>query len=194
MNFGGFFMKVFKLVLLAGIAVLPFAAAAQAADMAPLPDVTVEDNEVTGLYLRGDLGWSFLEWSGGSDDSAFVLGGGVGYQFNENMRADLTADWAGNYDVAPGADMSTTTVLGNLYFDWANDSAFTPYVGAGIGYGWVDDAPGNDSGIAYGLAAGVSMGLTDSIDLDVGYRFRDIMISGSDPMEHQVSAGIRFNF
>jgi opacity protein-like surface antigen len=194
MNFGGFFMKVFKLVLLAGIAVLPFAAAAQAADMAPLPDVTVEDNEVTGLYLRGDLGWSFLEWSGGSDDSAFVLGGGVGYQFNENMRADLTADWAGNYDVAPGADMSTTTVLGNLYFDWANDSAFTPYVGAGIGYGWVDDAPGNDSGIAYGLAAGVSMGLTDNIDLDVGYRFRDIMISGSDPMEHQVSAGIRFNF
>jgi opacity protein-like surface antigen len=194
MNFGGFFMKVFKLVLLAGIAVLPFAAAAQAADMAPLPDVTVEDNEVTGLYLRGDLGWSFLEWSGGSDDSAFVLGGGVGYQFNENMRADLTADWAGNYDVAPGADMSTTTVLGNLYFDWANDSAFSPYVGAGIGSGWVDDAPGNDSGIAYGLAAGVSMGLTDNIDLDVGYRFRDIMISGSDPMEHQVSAGIRFNF
>ncbi len=24
--------------------------------------------------------------------------------------------------------MSTTTVLGNLYFDWANDPAFTPYV------------------------------------------------------------------
>jgi opacity protein-like surface antigen len=59
----------------------------------------------------------------------------------------------------------------------------------------VDDAPsGNDNGIAYGLAAGVSMGLTDNIDLDVGYRFRDIMISGSDPQEHQVSAGVRFNF
>ena len=187
-------MKVFKLVLLAGFAALPFAAAAEAADIGPAPEVAVEDNEVTGLYLRGDIGWSFLEWSGGSDDSALLLGGGVGYQFNENMRADLTVDWAGNYDVAPGADMSTTTVLGNLYFDWANDSAFTPYVGAGIGYGWVDDAPGNDSGIAYGLAAGVSMGLTDNIDLDVGYRFRDIMISGSDPMEHQVSAGIRFNF
>jgi len=188
-------MKVFKLVLLVGFAALPFAAAAQAADLGPAPEVAVEDNEVTGLYLRGDIGWSFLEWSGGSDDSALVLGGGVGYQFNDNMRADLTADWAGNYDVAPGADMSTTTVLGNLYFDWANDSAFTPYVGAGIGYGWVDDAPsGNDSGIAYGLAAGVSMGLTDNIDLDVGYRFRDVMISGSDPMDHQVSAGIRFNF
>ncbi|MDP1701062.1 MAG: outer membrane beta-barrel protein [Aestuariivirga sp.] len=188
-------MKVFKLILLAGFAVLPFAATAQAADVDPPPNVAVDDNEVTSFYLRGDLGWSFLEWSGGSDDSAVMLGGGVGYQFNENMRADITADWAGDYDVAPGADMSTTTVLGNLYFDWANDSAFTPYVGAGLGYGWVDDGPsGNDSGIAYGLAAGVSMGLTNNIDLDVGYRFRDIMISGSDPQEHVVSAGVRFNF
>ncbi len=101
-----------------------------------------------GFYLRGDLGWSFLEWSGGDDDSAVSLGGGVGYQFNDNMRADVTVDWAGEYDVAPGADMSTTTVLGNLYFDWANDSAFTPYVGAGLGYGWVDDTPsGNDTAL-----------------------------------------------
>jgi opacity protein-like surface antigen len=188
-----FSMKIFRFVILASFAVLPFATAAHAADVDPAPNV-VEENDVTSFYLRGDLGWSFLEWSGGDDDSAFSLGGGVGYQFNENMRADITADWAGDYDVAPGADMSTTTVLGNLYFDWANDSAFTPYVGAGLGYGWVDDSPDNDSGIAYGLAAGVSMGLTDNIDLDVGYRFRDIMISGSDPQEHVVSAGVRFNF
>jgi opacity protein-like surface antigen len=187
-------MKMFKIILLAGFALVPLAVAAQAADVDPAPPVAQEESEAVGLYLRGDLGWSFLEWSGGSDDSALDLGGGVGYQFNDNMRADVTADWAGDYDVAPGADMSTTTVLGNLYFDWANESAFTPYVGAGLGYGWVDDAPDNDSGIAYGLAAGVSMGLTDNIDLDVGYRFRDIMISGSDPQEHVVSAGVRFNF
>lgn len=188
-------MKVFKIILLASLAVLPFTVIAQAADVAPAPDVTVEDSEAMGLYLRGDLGWSFLEWSGGSDDSAVSLGGGVGYQFNDNMRADLTVDWAGDYDVAPGADMSTTTVLGNLYFDWANESVFTPYVGAGLGYGWVDNTPtGNDSGIAYGLTAGVAMDLTDNIALDLGYRFRDTMISGSDPMEHQVAAGVRFSF
>ena len=61
---------------------------------------------------------------------------------------------------------------------------------------WPTDDFGVRNGyrIAYGLAAGVSMGLTDNIDLDVGYRFRDIMISGSDPQEHVVSAGVRFNF
>ena len=186
-------MKAFRAILLAGLAVLPFSAIAQAADLAP--DVAVENNEVMGFYLRGDLGWSFLEWSGGSDDDALSFGGGVGYKFNENMRADLTADWAGDYNVAPGADMNTTTVLGNLYYDWANDSTFTPYVGAGMGYGFVDDTPtGDHSGFAYGLTAGMAMGLTDKIDLDVGYRFRDTMISGSDPLEHQISAGIRFSF
>ncbi|HLA02591.1 MAG TPA: porin family protein [Aestuariivirga sp.] len=188
-------MKVVKVILLASFAVLPFAVAAHAADVDPAPPIAAEESEAMGLYLRGDLGWSFLEWSGGSDDSAVSFGGGVGYQFNDNMRADVTVDWAGDYDVAPGADMSTTTVLGNLYFDWANDSAFTPYVGAGLGYGWVDDTPtGDDSGIAYGLTAGVAMDLTDNIALDLGYRFRETIISGSDPMEHQIAAGVRFSF
>ena len=188
-------MKAFRIILLAGLAVVPFTVIAQAADIAPVPNVTAEDSEAIGLYLRGDLGWSFLDWSGGDDDNALVVGGGVGYQFNDNMRADVTLDWAGDYNVAPGADMSTTTVLGNLYFDWANDSIFTPYIGAGLGYGWVNDAPsGDDSGIAYDLAAGVSMDLTDNVAVDLGYRFRDTMISGSDPTEHQVSAGVRFSF
>ena len=186
-------MKAFKISLLVSLLLLPAAVSAQAADLDPATPQS--EGEAVGLYLRGDLGWSFLEWSGGDDDSALAAGGGVGYRFNDNRRADVTLDWAGDYNVAPGADMSTTTVLGNLYFDWANDSAFTPYVGAGLGYGWVNDTPsGDESGIAYGLATGVAMKLTDSVDLDVGYRFRDTMISGSDPQEHIVSAGVRFNF
>jgi opacity protein-like surface antigen len=186
-------MKSFKLMVLAGLVVLPMAGFAQAADVDPV-DVAPE-SEASGLYLRGDLGWSFLEWSGGKDDNTYQLGGGVGYQYNDNFRTDLTVDWANNFEIAPGASIDTTTVLGNLYFDWANDSAFTPYVGAGVGYGWVngDGAP-DDSGFAYGLTAGVAVDLTDRLALDVGYRFRDIAIDGEDPMEHQASVGLRFSF
>jgi opacity protein-like surface antigen len=181
-------MKAFKLSLLMGLLVMPVAA--QAADIAPTPET-----EAMGLYLRADAGASFLQWSGGDDDVGFVAGGGIGYRYNDNMRADLTVDWAGKYDVAPGAKMSTTTVLGNLYYDFANDSAFTPYVGAGAGYGWVSNTPtGKDNGFAFGLAAGVAVDLTQNIALDVGYRFRDTFISGANPMEHQVTAGLRFSF
>jgi opacity protein-like surface antigen len=186
-------MKAFRYSLLAGMMMVPFAVAAQAADLAP--PVEPAANEAMGLYLRGDAGMSFLNWSGGSDDSAFVAGGGIGYRYNDNFRTDLTVDWAGKYDIGAGADLSTTTVLGNLYYDWANDSAFTPYVGAGVGYGWANFDPGsNRSGLAVGLTAGVAVDLTNSLALDVGYRFRDTMIKGSDPMEHQITAGIRFSF
>jgi opacity protein-like surface antigen len=185
-------MKAFKISLLAAVILVPFAVSAQAADLAPDEAAA---SEAMGLYLRGDAGMSFLNWSGGDDDNAFVVGGGIGYRYNDNMRADLTVDWTSDYNIGAGADLSTTTVLGNLYYDWANGSAFTPYVGAGVGYGWVDIDPGkNRDGLALGLAAGVAVDLTQNIALDLGYRFHDTMIKGSDPMEHLVTAGVRFSF
>lgn len=181
---------------LAAAAIVLGAFPALAADVDPpaAPDTSPETYEKMGFYLRGDLGWSFLEWGGGSDDSALVVGGGAGYRFNDNLRTDVRVDWAGDYDTG-GADLGVTTVLGNMYFDWANESVFTPYVGAGVGYGWAnfDGAP-DDDGFAYALQAGVGVDLTEHIVLDAGYRFRDVMISGSDPMEHQFLLGARFEF
>jgi opacity protein-like surface antigen len=188
-------MKMFKILLLAGAVLVPAAVSAQAADIDP--DVPVAaDPAMMGLYLRADAGWSFLEWSGGSDDSNFVAGGGVGYRYSDNFRADITMDWSGDYKVAPGAEISTTAVLGNVYYDFANDSMFTPYIGVGAGYGWVEGSGGiaDDDGFAVGAAAGFSVDLTNNIAIDTGYRFRDIMISGSDTQEHQVTTGLRFSF
>ncbi|MBK8769227.1 MAG: porin family protein [Rhizobiales bacterium] len=186
-------MKMFKILMLAGVVLAPVAVSAQAADLDPPP---AADPAMMGVYLRADAGWSFLQWSGGADDSAFVAGGGVGYRFSDNVRADVTADWSGNYKVAPGAELSTTTVLGNVYYDFANDSMFTPYVGVGAGYGWANGSGGavDDSGLALGAAAGVSVDLTNNLAIDAGYRFRDIMISGSDTKEHQATVGLRFSF
>jgi opacity protein-like surface antigen len=166
------------------------------ADAPEVDDTPADTYEKMGFYLRGDLGWSFLEWGGGADDNAFAVGGGAGYRFNDNLRADLRLDWAGSYDVGGGNDLAVTTVLGNMYFDWANSSVFTPYVGAGLGYGWATfDGPASDGdGVAYALQAGVGIDLTENVVLDAGYRFRDVMISGSDPMEHQFLLGARFGF
>lgn len=183
-------MKAFKVSLLAAVLMVGGIAGAQAAD-ADAPADTGSD--AFGLYLRIDGGWSFLDWT--TNDNAPVFGAGVGYQFNDYLRADVRGDWAGNYDIGPGAQMSITSLSGNMYFDWANDSAFTPYVGAGLGWGWakIDGAP-DDNGMSYNLMAGVGVDLTDQVTLDVGYRFRDTMINGQNPIEHQVLAGVRFSF
>jgi opacity protein-like surface antigen len=187
-------MNMLKIVLLAGVVALPLSVSARAADIAPDVPSEVETSNM-GLYLRGDVGGSFLKWSGGKDDHAFVGGAGIGYQYNEMLRMDLTADFAGKYKIAPGAEISTTTLLGNAYLDFANDTMFTPYVGAGVGYGWVNGKGTPDkSGLALGAAAGVAVDLTTNLSIDVGYRFRDIMAKGKDTHEHQATIGMRFKF
>jgi opacity protein-like surface antigen len=188
-------MNMFKMMLLATVVALPLSVGAKAADIAPDVPNEVETSNM-GLYLRGDIGGSFLEWSGGEDDKAFVAGGGIGYQFNDNFRMDVTGDFSGDYQIAPGAEISTMTVLGNGYFDFANDTMFTPYIGAGVGYGWVNGKglAADRDGLALGAAAGVAVDLTSNLAIDVGYRFRDIMVSGSDTQEHQATVGMRFKF
>ena len=182
--------RIKQLLLAAGV-VAAMSAPALAADM----DAPVTDGAIEGWYLRGDLGWSFLEWSA-RDDNEFVVGGGVGYRMTENLRTDLRVDWAGYYDLTAGAnDMTLTTALGNLYFDVPTGTAFTPYVGAGAGYGWGTVDGGKDKdGFAYALMAGAAVNLSDQVTLDAGYRFRSIMSDGSNPMEHQFLMGLRYEF
>jgi len=190
-------MKHLKLALITAALGVSLQGVAHAADPYQ-PPVVVEETPVvneSGFYVRGDIGWSFLEWGGGKDDSAFTGGGGVGYQINENLRSDVRVDWSGDYNIGAGADMSTTTVLGNLYFDIPTQSIFTPYVGAGAGWGWanIDKGP-NDDGFTYSLMAGASIDLSESVDLDVGYRFLDIGVDGSNIRDHQILTGVRLKF
>lgn len=188
-------MKLMRTVLLGSAMLMGLATASYAADPYVAPAETPQDYANMGWYLRGDLGWSFLRWDGGKDDSAVSLGGGAGYQFNDYLRTDLRLDWAGDYSIGGGADMGITTVLGNVYLDIPTNTLITPYVGVGGGYGWASVSPGkDDSGFAWSLMAGASVDLSESLALDVGYRFRDVSVSGSDPLEHQIMTGLRFKF
>lgn len=181
-------MRRFGLALIIATTALTVSQAARAADFEAPPEA------VPSWYLRGDIGWSFLEWSGGDDDSAIALGGGIGYRFNPSFRVDVRGDFAGDYDVGP-VDLDVWTVLANGYFDIPTGTMLTPYIGAGIGWGFVNASPGSDDdGVAFALMAGASIDLSATTAIDIGYRFRDVSISGPDTMEHQILAGIRFSF
>lgn len=182
-------MKRITAMALGLVALAAVPATAMAADVDAPTDYTM-----SSWYIRGDVGASWLTWDG-QDDNGFALGGGVGYQYNENLRADLRADWAGTYGIGRGRDMGITTVLGNLYFDIPTGTMITPYLGAGAGYGWGSVDGGRDrDGFAFALMAGASVDLTDNLAADVGYRFRDVMASGDNPMEHQILVGLRYKF
>ena len=139
----------------------------------------------------------------GELDGAMSLGGGIGYQITSYLRTDLTADYwfdsdfngqtTGTCGGAPCVSSDTSSwsawlLLANAYADLGTYYGFTPYVGAGLGGAHVswDDLHNTIAGVttvhegsdnwrfAWALMAGTAYCLTDSLKLDVGYRFSHI--------------------
>jgi opacity protein-like surface antigen len=162
--------------------------------VAAAAELELPSSKREGFYIRGDIGWSMLEWNGGPDDSALSAGAGVGYMWDDVLRNDVRLDWSGNYDMTI-TDLDATTLLGNTYIDIPLNLTFTPYAGAGLGWGWVDsDGTDDESGFTYSLMAGATFELSDNFVLDTGYRFREILLDGSDFTDHSVTAGALFKF
>lgn len=159
----------------------------------PIPEPIYQDN--TGWYLRGDLGWSFLDSDiGRKNDSGFTGGAGIGYRFSDTFRGDLTADYSGEYNVGSNK-IDAWTLLANGYVDIPLTATVVPYLGAGAGYGWVDGKRGySEDGFTAAAMAGVGFQISDSMTLDVGYRFRNAFIDGPNFYDHSLRAGIRVGF
>jgi opacity protein-like surface antigen len=179
-------MRSVKYLFAAGAASL-LSSAAFAADMPmiqPAPPMyappPVED--FGGWYLRGDIGFSNQNLSSVRDTapgaynnvavaqtsnfgSAGIYGGGVGYQFNNWFRADVTGQYRGKsnftgLDVISGtgpaaglfetdsytATKSELLFLANAYADLGTWWCITPFVGAGIGTARVSIGNFTDTG------------------------------------------------
>jgi len=149
-------------------------AGAQAADM-PVYYEQQAAPEFGGWYIRGDIGGShqisddldspyFDEIAAGGDtlylfdskwEPSWFIGAGVGYQFTDSLRADITgeyrfgSDFTGSdaYDTDSDGDINGTNnydgekeeavFLVNAYWDLPTYGIMKPYVGAGVGASWI---------------------------------------------------------
>jgi opacity protein-like surface antigen len=143
-------------------------------DIINAPEIDVSGGAVAeGWYIRGDLGYA--GWIKGDEPSHRIeafgatfsegefdntrfsqpvsYGAGMGYQFNNFLRTDLTADFSssslkGRSDIdspcitAPAgttcglgvkADYNAIQMMANGYVDLGTYAGITPYVGAGAG-------------------------------------------------------------
>ncbi len=165
-------MKKMSRLLMAAAASLSAIVTAEAADMTQPRVVTYAPAEApvaSGWYLRGDVGVGIVTqsslyessidnpspgtrsgWLNNSVDNATTIGAGLGYQFNDNLRGDVTLQYrtatsfqGGNYITNTTTGISgenyirgtTSSVVGlvNGYYDIVHWNGLTPYVGAGIG-------------------------------------------------------------
>lgn len=149
-------------------------------------------------------------------DDLFSLGVGVGAHMNQFLRTDITADYffegdfeasgtdtCGGIDINTGGcasvssttstDLDVLTFLANLYVDAGTYAGITPYVGAGVGFAYVDYGDvtdditqpdgssltstldgDSDLRLAWALSAGASYDVSDQFAIDAGYRYTSI--------------------
>ncbi len=184
-------MRSVKFLIAAGAASL-FAQAAVAADMQlppPPPMYAPAPMEFGGWYLRGDIGFSNqsvknLDIANYRDpgitipsqrlgfDTAGIYQLGIGYQFNNWFRGDVTGQYRGSanfhgldlvsFNGAPlGADTYTGRksewlVLANIYADLGTWWCVTPYIGAGVGGASVRISNFVDQGVSFSTLFGTS--------------------------------------
>ena len=210
---------------------LPGLAAAEGTGMylAPKFLMSIQD---TGRVERS----SALSGTGVDDYSQFTLGGALalGYDFWPQQMLPLRAEiefalrgnsektWSdgGRYVRDVKGTWNNSTLFANLFWDFHNDSAFTPYIGAGLGLAFnytgydfttnngdkfsVDDRFTN---FAWNVGAGVAYNFNENFAIDASYRFvglgyNEVSASagghkyeiGSDPYNNEFMLGLRFSF
>ncbi|MGV1867936.1 MULTISPECIES: outer membrane protein [unclassified Rhizobium] len=207
------------------------AGAAFGGDMPPeitVPEVSVK--EAQGFYGRVDLGYavqtslhgarlrSYDASSGGYDSERFdktrfggndVTGGlGVGYQFNDLFRADVTGDlfrgdFSGRFSTASpcaggaggagctgktSASFKAGSLLANAYVDLGTVAGFTPYVGGGVGATRVSWGDVRMTSACVGCASDVASSARSSGDAD--WRFTYALMAG---LAYQLSPNVKLD-
>lgn len=168
----------------------------------------------------------------GTPDAQVSVGGGVGYRFSNWFRSDLTVAFAPGRDFtadtsgsagsgALSGSMTSTALLASAYAEFAPESWVRPYVGGGLGVanlsldsveqqmpggGTTAFSDNSEWNLAWSLAAGVTLDVSEALELDAGYRYINfgdartgtgsngshVTLDGVDG--HEVRFGIRYLF
>jgi opacity protein-like surface antigen len=235
-------MGSLKHYALAGVLALTASTTAYAADLLPPPPMPYAPAiEVGGgWYLRGDIGMtnqevdrlSFTPQSeatllGVGDetfetihadfDSSPLVGLGVGYQFNNWIRADITGEYRGkatfhglerSIDLSGANEYSATKSewvgLANVYFDLGTWHGLTPFVGAGVGFThtMIDNfrdhgSPSSlafardhsETELAWALHAGVAYDVTPNFKVEFAYRYLNLGDGKTDTLHRYDESG-----
>jgi opacity protein-like surface antigen len=216
-----------RLKLIALTALTVSTGAAHAADYSqpyqppPPPPVVVQQPEpefAQNWYLRGYVGVGInqdydleylinpknsndFHFEQHSIDDTFFLGGAVGYEWNNWLRFDVSAEYraktgikaygsytnGGTFGDSYEGNLKSWVFLVNAFVDLGTWECFTPFVGAGVGGAYVTMADLTDIGIgtsgrgtgrnssewnfAWALYAGVGYSITKNFNVDFTYRY-----------------------
>ncbi len=117
------------------------------------------------------------------NDSGYGMGAAVGAKL-DNFRGELEFGYlydkvikANGIQYAGGSYSSVYAYMANAFYDFKNSTAFTPYLGGGLGVAHgkfgdgSTDTTSTDNELAYQLMTGVSYDINKNNTVYIGYRF-----------------------
>jgi len=199
-------MSLRKALLAATVLSLPLAAQAQ---------------PVSGLYVGAGVGANFrMDTSGSgvkvtSNNPGWVGLGSIGYGFGNGLRAELEGNYRSNNvnrfavggvrTTLPAGITRTYGAMVNVLYDFNIGGPLTPYLGAGVGYSWVESRRvtgrsgtstlrmnDTDGRFAYQGIAGVAYSMYDMVpglSLTLEYRFMG-NLDNEMPLRTTTAAGV----
>lgn len=152
-----------------------------------------------------DTGWA-INGVAGYDFGNIRIEGELGYQ-NTDMDEMDTAGM--RFDLE--GDVGVISALLSAYFDYENETAFTPFVGVGFGLAQIEindytvsgsgaaEQSGEDAVLAYQVCAGMNYDITQKFLAEMKYRFlttedTEFGATDSEFTSHSFLLGIRYYF
>ncbi len=215
-----------KLLIASAISLLGFTSTAFAMDFEQYVSAKAVLNHVNNKFeLLGESGKESKNVGG------FRLAYGIAYPVGDNkVRAELEYGYNGKVKLSDSITEGANTLSGNSetksqsvmingYFDFNTVTAWTPYIGAGIGYARLKNTIGVNANIggesysgsisksgnnfAWNMGAGISYAVNRDVDIDLSYRYADYgnvkhTIEGESlkvkQRGNEFNLGVRFNF
>ena len=145
-------------------------------------------------------------------DNGFVGDIVAGYDFGNNIRTELdfgyrrySMDELGGVKV--GGRMTSYALTANVFYDFNNSTAITPFIGVGAGIARnkleIRDVAGKESDTSTKFAmlgtAGISYDITDNVKASLAYRYftslnQDFNDAQYDLISHEILFGLRYEF
>lgn len=149
--------------------------------------VAAQEKPLRGPYIGAALGYVMPEdisVASGPDlgrDNGYRFSGAVGYDF---LIARVEGEFGWQQTDMLNKDMIVSSGMANAYHDFRTGTAFTPFVGAGIGIAFVDfnnlDVPSagrvdqSETGLAWQAMGGVSYALDSKSEIHLAYRYFNV--------------------
>lgn len=149
----------------------------------PAPAPIFAQSPASGFYAGVNVGVAFAD---NIDNREVTVGGTLGYEFNRFFRSEINV--VNRFGAQNGQSVTADAIVGVPFY------GITPYVLAGVGYGFnAYGKPNGDAAALWSVGVGVRYELNRNWEVDARYRYTS-QFRDSSVDNNIVTLGVNYKF